>query len=121
MNHTRARRVRPVVEPLEGRLALSHAAPMVPTVAAKINLSDGSGASAILSALHGGAGSEFVTLLRRGVPNVNAMIRAFALGRRSEVDVKGFAVKTPHFQPQYTGPHLDQFNPTAAGAVLLKN
>jgi hypothetical protein len=43
------------------------------------------------------------------------------MGQRSEISVKGFSVKTPHFQPLYHGPQLDQFNPTAAGAVILKN
>lgn len=121
MRRPRAHRLRPVLESLEGRVVLSHAAPPAGMVAARINLADGSGAPAILAALNGGAGSEFVTLIRRGVPNVNAVLRQFVLGTRTELQVKGFAVKTPHFQPQYAGPKLDQFNPTAAGAVLLKD
>lgn len=109
------------VEPLEGRLLLSQMAVKPPRVAASANLADGSGAGAILAALNGGAGSEFVTLIRRGVPNVGAVIRQFALGQRTQLGVKGFAVKIPKLQPAYTGPALDQFNPTAAGAVLLRD
>src|SRR4051812_39246644 len=111
--HTRPRhRLNPVVEPLEGRVVLSHAPALRATVAEKaINLADGSGAGAILAALNGGAGSEFVTLIRKQVRNVNGTILQFAAGRRSELDVKGFAVKTPHLTDTYKGPHLDQFNP----------
>jgi hypothetical protein len=107
-------RLIPSLENLEGRVVLSH------MVSAKLNLSDGSGASAILSALHGGAGSEFVTLIRREVPNVNGVLLQFVTGKRKELDIKGFAVKTPQFLSTYTGPHLDEFDPTAAGAVILK-
>jgi len=109
------------VESLEGRQVMSHAPTPAGLIAAYANSADGNGVAAIMNALRGGAGSEFVTLIRRGIPNVNSVIRQFALGRRSEISVKGFSVKTPHFQPQYTGPQLDQFNPTAAGAVFLKN
>jgi hypothetical protein len=119
------------VEALESRQVLSHAPSAAGLLASHLrlagmaalqtNTADGSGASAILNALRGGAGSEFTTLIRRGVPNLNSVIRQFALGRRSEISVKGFAVKLPHFQPAYNGPQLDQFNPTAAGAVILKD
>ena len=82
---------------------------------------DGSGAGAIMNALGGGAGGEFVTLLRRSLPNPSAVLRQFANGTRTEVDVKGFAAKIPRFQPSYRGPQLDQFDPTAAGAVILRD
>lgn len=120
-NRRRRTKISLSVEVLEGRQVLSHPPSLAGLIASYANSADGSGASAILNALHGGAGSEFATLIKRGVPNVNAVIRQFALGRRTELNVKGFSVKIPHFQPQYTGPQLDQFNPTAAGAVLLKN
>ena len=105
--HSRqAGRHRPIIEPLEGRLVLSHA----PT---------GAGAGAILGALAGGAGSEFVTLIRREVPNPSAVLGQFATGRRTEIDIKGFSAKLPGFLPTFQGPHLDQFDPTAAGALIL--
>jgi hypothetical protein len=119
------------VEALESRQVLSHvpspaglfASHLEPArmAALRVNTADGSGAAAILNALRGGVGSEFTTLVRRGVPNLNSVIRQFTLGTRSEISVKGFAAKIPHFQPGYAGPQLDQFNPTAAGAVILKD
>jgi hypothetical protein len=111
------------VESLEGRQVLSQVSVLLrmPVVALAVNGSDGSGVGAILSALNGGAGSEFVTLIRSQMPNVNSIVRQFALGRRTEFAVKGFDVKIPKLLPTYTGPQADQFNPTAAGAVILKD
>lgn len=110
------------VESLEGRALLAQVlpGPSMVRVAAR-NPADGSGVQAILAALNGGAGSEFVTLIRRGVPNIGAVVRQFALGQRTSLTVNGFAVKTPKLLPSYAGPQLDQFNPTASGAVLLRN
>lgn len=120
--HHRSPRASLTVEPLEGRSVPSHIAAMPAMVGAKaINLADGSGAGAILSAVNGGPGNEFVTLIRRQVPNVNAVLRQFVTGRRDALQVAGFAVKRPHLEPGYTGPQLDQFNPTAAGAALLRD
>src|SRR4051794_3724856 len=93
MRRTDARRLCPSVEPMEGRLVLSHVTLPPGMVSQAINLSDGSGAGAILAALRGGAGSEFVTLLKRGVPNLSGVLRQFVSGTRTEVDVKGFAAK----------------------------
>lgn len=114
------RRARPAVEPLEGRMVLSHASPALAVAALKAPRSaDGSGAAAILNALNGGAGSEFVTLIRRGTPNPTAILRQFMQGTRTEFSTKGFAVVVPKFPAAYTGPHLDQYSPQAAGAVKL--
>ncbi len=115
------RRVPIAVEPLEGRYLQAALTPVLHRVAIAGNQSDGSGAQAILAALNGGAGREFVTLIRRGFPNVGALVRQFVLGQRTSASVNGFSVKIPKLQPLYTGPQLDQFNPTAAGAVLLKD
>lgn len=110
-----------VVEPLEGRYLQASLSIRPPRVAIRGNPSDGSGVQAILAALNGGAGSEFVTLIRRGFPNVGAVVRQFMLGQRTSATVKGFSVRVPKLQPAYAGPQLDQFNPTAAGAVLLRD
>src|SRR5688572_8688021 len=119
---TRPPRVRLNVEPLEGRQLPSVSLPRLPGVSVlAANPADGSGAAAILSALRGGAGSEFVTLIRREVPNIGAVIRQFTLGARSTFSVRGFAAKLPRLQALYRGPELDQLNPTAAGAVLLRD
>ena len=113
------RRATPRLEPLEGRVVLSAVAALPrPTVAVLYNFSDGTGLAAVLSALRGGPGNEFVRVLRREV-NVRRTIAEFASGQRSELVVPGFAIKTPKLNAAYTGPQLDQFNPTAAGALLL--
>jgi hypothetical protein len=68
--------------------------------------------------LTGGAGSEFVKLLRREVHNPAAVIASFVTGARKEFTVAGFAAKVPHSQPLYTGPVYDQWNGTVAGGLL---
>ncbi|MDB5350446.1 MAG: hypothetical protein JWN86_1693 [Planctomycetota bacterium] len=114
--------ITPIVETLEGRVVLSHMPAIRATVVARaINPSDGSGAGAILGALNGGVGNEFVTLIKKQVRNVNSVVLQFATGQRSTLTVKGFSIKSPHFATAYAGPHLDQFNPAAAGAVFLKD
>lgn len=82
---------------------------------------DPAGVAAIMSALRGGAGSEFVKLIRREAPNLNAVIRSFVSGRRSQFNVPGFAVKLPNFQELYTGPKYDHLTATVAGAIVLKH
>ena len=110
----------PAVEALEGRALLSVAVLGVrPAAAIVANQDDGSGRDAILSALRGGPGSEFVTLIRRQVPNFRRVIAEFASGARTEISVRGAAAKVPQFRPGYTGPRIDQLNPTVAGAVQL--
>src|SRR4051794_30914070 len=91
------RRLAPTVESLESRTVLSSLPSARAIVAAKaINLADGSGAGAILSAINGGPGNEFVTLIRRQV-NINAALRQFVTGRKTEFDLKGVGIKAPHF------------------------
>lgn len=119
------------VDSLEGRQLLSHMPAHLPAVAGhpatvqtaafgfpgKIKVSD-PGQAAILSALNGGAGSEFVQLLRREVRNINGVIASFAIGARSSFSAPGFAARLPKSQPGYTGPVIDQLNGTVAGALL---
>ena len=109
------------VELLEGRIVFSHAFTAPGNVAALINIPGStSGEGAILAALRGGPGSEFVTLLKREVPNYLGVIEQFAAGVRTQFAAPGFAARQPQFQSLYTGPHLDQMAPTVAGALLLK-
>lgn len=82
---------------------------------------DPAGVAAIVSALRGGPGSDFVALLRRQVPNLRRIIGQFVAGTRTEFTTRGFAVKTPKLLDSYTGFVADQLNPTAAGALLQKN
>lgn len=119
MNLSRRRFAPPCVELLEGRVVPSTmAVAPKPVVAIKLNLADGTGLEAVLAALRGGPGSEFLKVVRRQV-NVNKTILQFGIGTRTELVVKGVVIKTPKFAASYTGPKLDQFNPTAAGVLLL--
>ena len=109
------------VEPLEGRIAMSHAAIAPPRVALLANSSDGSGQAAFLAAMRGGPGSEFITLIRKQVRNVTGLAVGFGSGLIQSINLKGFVAKQPYLLETYTGPHLDQFNPMAAGALYLSN
>jgi hypothetical protein len=82
---------------------------------------DSAGLSRLLAALRGGAGAEFRQLLQKQVKNPMAIVAQFASGQRTTFETPGFAARTPKLLPTYTGPQLDQFNPIAAGAVVLKN
>ena len=109
------------VEPLEGRVLLAQVLPRPASVHVAGNTSDGSGYPAILAAINGGVGSEFVTLIRRGVPNLGLVIRQFLSGQRDSLTVKGFAAGPAKFQPLFQGARFDQFKPVAVGAALLRD
>lgn len=124
---SRRRRTQPVVESLEGRLVLSHASAL-PRVAARGlpfdlgNIPTGQTTAAeraaLLSALRGGAGREFITLARREIKNIPLVMAAFSTGLIREYNVPGLAIKMPKLQERYAGPPYDQVNVIAAGAVL---
>ncbi len=78
------------------------------------------GVAAILAALHGGAGHEFVTLINREVHNLGSVILNFETGRITQYTIPGFVAKIPNLQPDYTGPAWDRMALTEGGAVLLK-
>jgi hypothetical protein len=122
---------RPIVEPLEGR-ALMATGPSAAAIAraairreaaeiARADLSlSGAGESTILSALNGGAGHEFVTLIKKEVKNLDSVILQFATGAIKQYSVPGFVAEVPTQQPLYTGNGYDRIYLTEAGAVLLK-
>ncbi|QEH32698.1 hypothetical protein OJF2_11770 [Aquisphaera giovannonii] len=123
-----ARATRPVVENLEGRALLSgsHAvmpavapAALVRTVRASIK-TDPAGAAAILNAINGGLGSEWVKLIRAQVRNVNSVLLRFATGQLSAYSTRGLAVRTPYQQAQFVGQPYDQLLPQVAGAAVFK-
>jgi hypothetical protein len=116
-------------ESLEGRALLSVAAVMHHHVQRTVqamrdhrsSISDSdAGEGAILSAINGGAGHEFATLIKREVPNIFGVAGKFESGAISEYTIPGFVVRTPDFQPLYTGGGFDRMLLVAAGAVLLK-
>lgn len=125
----RHRRRQPVVESLEGRLVLSAA--LVPSSALTVQAFDlgniptgqttAAERAALLAALRGGAGREFITLVRREVKNVRVVIAAFSAGLIRQYSIPGLTVKLPKLQEQYTGPPFDQLNAIAAGAVLANS
>jgi len=78
------------------------------------------GETAILSAIFGGAGHEFVTLAEREVRNINAVVSGFETGALTQFTVAGLVFKTANWQAGYTGFRHDTYSATVGGAVLLK-
>jgi hypothetical protein len=117
-------------EPLEGRIVLSATGlealdRAAAAILARLPIPKFSGASAgeaaILSALVGGAGHEFVILAQKEVKNILGVVAAFQSGAMSEYAVPGLVVKTPNLQSGYTGLPHDVLSLTVGGAILLKN
>jgi hypothetical protein len=130
MNRRLTRKPQLAVEALEGRALLSGASHGLSTVirpvivrsahVASIKTSS-AGSTAILNAICGGMGSEFITLIRNEVHNLSAVLSAFIRGNVKQYSIHGLTVKTPTVQPLFTGQFYDQLAPTAAGAVVLKH
>jgi hypothetical protein len=123
-------KLRPSVEPLEGRALLSSAAHALASVAHPVVIrqvhssgikSSSAGSAAVLSAILGGMGSEFIKLIQHEVKNLGAVLSSFMSGRLSQYSVPGLTVKAPTVQPQFVGQPYDQLLPTAAGATVLKH
>jgi hypothetical protein len=118
------------VESLEGRTLLSglshalparlsHALVSVPRLGGIAT--DPAGVSAVLSALNGGLGREWVSLIRSEVRNLGSVIGNFVSGRLSAYSIAGLTVRTPGVQSQFVGQPYDQLLPTAVGASVFKN
>jgi hypothetical protein len=78
------------------------------------------GVSAVMNAIFGGAGHEFVELGLREVHNVATIVRGFESGTLTQFSVPGLAFKQTNLQPLYTGLPHDTLSLNAAGAVILK-
>jgi hypothetical protein len=78
------------------------------------------GVAAVLNALNGGAGHEWVTLVRREVHNLGAVISGFISGKYVQYSIPGLVAKVPNAQSLYDGPGLDRMFLTEAGITLLK-
>lgn len=76
--------------------------------------------SAIMSALGGGVGSEWATLIRRQVRNPQAIVRQFAGGQSSAFSATGITFRNPAEQPLFTGRPYDQLLPLAAGGAVFR-
>lgn len=121
--------LRPKVEPLEGKALLSGASGALasalhPVVISQVHSSgikaSSAGSAAVMNAILGGMGSEYIKLIQHEVKNLGAVLSSFMSGRLSQYSVPGLTVKTPRVQPQFVGQPYDQLLPTAAGALVLK-
>ncbi len=120
---TRAKHTRiPNFESIESRLVPASIGPLARLHAAAAlapRAFPSDGATAILSALNGGLGSEFVQNLRRQIGNPLRLIGEFASGARNAFATRGFAALTHTTLSTYTGGHADAILPRVAGAVVL--
>jgi hypothetical protein len=78
------------------------------------------GVAAVLNALNGGAGHEWVTLVRREVHNLGSVISGFISGRYVQYTIRGLVAKVADAQSLYDGPGLDREFLTEAGVILLR-
>ncbi len=116
-------------EPLEGRALLSTVglegveraatAILARIHAPTITDAAGGGEGAILNAILGGAGHEFVALAEKEVRNIFAVAAEFSTGNH-QVIVPGLVVKTPNWQSQFTAFKHDVLSLNVGGAILLK-
>jgi len=79
-----------------------------------------SGKTAILNAIFGGAGHEFVALALSEVKNPLSVVAAFENGSITQYSVPGLVVKKPNWQSAYVGILHDPLALNVGGAVLLK-
>ena len=116
-------------EPLEGRALLSamgleaphHARAAILGRLQLPKITDASpGQSAILNAIFGGAGHEFVRLAQKEVHNILAVASRFESGTLTQFTAPGLVFKTPNWQSGYTGFPHDPQALTVAGTILLK-
>ncbi|MDG3002373.1 hypothetical protein [Paludisphaera mucosa] len=131
-NLRHVRKARITVESLEGRQLLSGldqaimqavgsvAAQVQKAVASKAVATNPAAASAIVSALGGGVGSEWANLIRRQVRNPQSVVRQFIAGQTT-YSTTGITFRTPHEQSLFTGRPYDQLLPLAAGGAVFKN
>jgi hypothetical protein len=128
MNQPSIRRRRTFrVESLEGRALLSGAGVARPhgheaAILARPQISfNRAGETAILNALLGGAGHEFVALALREVRNPLAVSKGFANHTITQFTVPGVVVKQINLQSGYAGLPHDILALNIGGAVALKH
>lgn len=130
MRNPRVLKSRPAVEGLEGRalmagfdlsLIRAFARPALIRNVIPVGVTtDPSAVSAITSALRGGVGSEWATLIRRQVRNPQSIVARFATGQTSAYSATGITFRTPHEQSQFVGRPYDQLLPLAAGGAVFR-
>src|SRR5262249_53904740 len=117
------------VEALEGRALLSglgverpHASPAAEVGRAghpMLSAVNSAALQAILAAMGGGPGHEFITLIQREVKNPLGVVEGFSSGAISQYIIRGLVVKKTNWQSQYTGFPHDPLSLSAGGAVVL--
>jgi len=130
MRHNSRRRTKNLgFEALECRALLSVSGIRAPRVSgaallARVDapkITDASpGQTAILNAIFGGAGHEFVTLAQHEVHNISSVVNGFRTGAIIQYTVAGLVFKTTNWQTGYTGFRHDPLSLTVGGGVLLK-
>jgi hypothetical protein len=81
---------------------------------------DSAGTAAVISALEGGMGREWISLIRAGVRNPLAVIAGFESGKYTSYSEPGLIAVTPSVQPAFNGQPYDQLLATVAGAAVFK-
>jgi hypothetical protein len=127
-SHPDPKSSRPVVELLEERSLLSGfkplaAASLSPAMIGQVHptiATDPAGIAAVISALEGGMGSEWVSLIRAGVKNPLAVIAGFESGKYTSYSIPGLTAQAPSVQPGFVGTAYDQQVANLAGAAVFK-
>ena len=78
------------------------------------------GQTAILNAIFGGAGHEFVTLAQREVHNIGAVVAGFKTGTLTQYSVPGWPSRFTNLQSGYTGLPHDPLSLNAGGRCLAQ-
>ncbi len=74
--------------------------------------------ASIQSALGGGSGSEFVSLVRNELKNPSALLSQFESGATTAASIRGAAARKATILGSFTGAHYDHLAAVAAGAIV---
>jgi hypothetical protein len=129
MQRTRTRRfipTHPTCETLEQRTLLSGlhwpaslSPALIHGIHPQASKTDPAAVAAIISALEGGPGSEFVSLIRKQIKNPLALIKKFENGTTTQASINGIAARIATIVSTFNGSHYDYQAAVAAGVVLL--
>ena len=97
-----------------------HRPALIGPIRARAIATDPGALGAIMSALNGGVGREWVSLIRSEVRNPTSVIAGFVSGRYTSYSIPGLTARTPGVQSQFIGQPYDQLLPTLAGASVFK-
>jgi hypothetical protein len=121
--HRRSFYSRPTCEELEGRALLSglHLPGSVPFIHSSAIKTDPAAVAAIIAALRGGPGNEFVSVVTHQIKNPLALIRKFETGAVTQATINGVTVRNATILSTFAGSHYDYQAVVAAGALVLRN